>query len=120
MATRLVRNASYSVLTASRFIGGKAINITAMISDLRHTVGTTQILAPSTPNAPELTREGGVYTWFGNGNFDFSTETRFAGNQYFAVTPAVSASNQAPTISTPAGASPKPVSGGGDGHIGKG
>ena len=77
-----------------------------------HTVASSQILAPYTPQQAALNLDAGVYTYFGSGNFDFSNSSRFPGNQYFPVTPTTTGTTaQPPTIATAAAASPSPVSG---------
>ena len=86
--------------TSTDYSNGKPINVAAMISYGSHTVGTNQILGPYSPSAAELQHDGGIYTYYGSGNFDFSNETRFQGNQYFSVLPAVvQTSNQYPGTS---------------------
>ncbi len=80
--------------TSAMYSSGTPINIEAMISYGSHTVGTNQILGGYTPAQSELNNDGGIYTFFGSGNFDFSNNTRFGGNQYFtALTPAIYAIN---------------------------
>lgn len=93
--------------TAEDYAAGRPINVAALVSHGSHTVATNQILGAYTPNAQELQNDAGVYTWYSGGNFNFANETRFAGKQFFAITPdaPLGPVNSAPTIAVPAAAS---------------
>ncbi len=71
--------------TAANFAAGVPINVGAIISYGSHTIGTNQIIGGYTPAQSELNNDGGIYTFFGTGNFDFSNSTRFGGNQFTTI-----------------------------------
>jgi len=96
--------------TTADFNANDPINVLALISYGSHTVATNQFLAPYTPQQSALNQDGGIYTYFGNGNFALGNQSRFPGNQFFTVnTP--SPATPAPTIQTAAAANPNPTTG---------
>ena len=72
--------------TAANYNAGVPIGVMAMVTQGSNTVMSNQILAPYTPNQTYLNQDGGTYTYIG-GNFDFSNNSKFAGNQFFQANP---------------------------------
>ena len=75
--------------TPADYAAQDPIGVMAMITQGSNTIMSNQIIAPYTPNQTYLNQDSGTYTYI-SGNFDFSNNSKFAGNQFFTATPSVS------------------------------